>query len=162
MSIFTAIKENKIKTFVVLLGALTLFIVAFAYNDKIAPVSWGLYGAVNTENGVALKGVDAVAYQTQGKMVTGSASYSHETEDAVWHFASEKNKNLFIAAPEKYIPQYGGYCSFAVSTGVTAVAQPENWTIKNGKLYVFNSAGVRDTWIKDNLSSKSDASWAGR
>lgn len=162
MSILNSIKENKIKTFVIIFGALTLFIVAYAYNDKIAPVSWGLYGAVNTENGVALKGVDAVAYHTQGQLVTGNAKYSHETKDAVWHFASEKNKNLFVAAPEKYMPQYGGYCAFAVSTGVTAVAQPENWTIKNGKLYVFNSPGVRATWIKDGLSSKSDASWAGR
>ncbi len=162
MNIFSAIKGNKIKTIVVVLGALTLFIAIFAYNNKIAPVSWNAYGAVNTENGIALKGGDAVAYHTQGRLVPGNSKFIHETKDAVWHFSSEKNKNLFIATPEKYMPQYGGYCAFAVSTGVTAVAQPETWTLKDGRLYVFNNSEAKASWITENLSAKSDANWEGR
>lgn len=162
MNIIAAVKENKIKSIVVTLGVLTLFIVIFAYNNKIAPVSWNVYGAVNTENGIALKGNDPVAYHTQGQVVTGHSNISHEANDAVWHFATEENKKLFIAAPEKYMPQYGGYCAFAVSTGVTAVAEPKNWTIKDDKLYVFNNADAKSDWIKDNLTSASDMNWAKR
>ncbi len=162
MSILNTVKENKIKTILVVLGALTVFVLIFMYNNKVAPVSWNVYGAINTENGIALQGADVVAYQTQGKFMQGNSKINYESKNAIWYFATEENKQLFIDAPEKFKPQYGGYCAFAVSTGVTAVAQPENWTVQNGKLYVFNSAEVKETWINEKSSAASDANWAKR
>ena len=162
MSILNTVKENKIKTILVVLGALTVFVLIFLYNNKVAPVSWNVYGAINTENGIALQGADVVAYHTQGQFKPGDSKFSHKTKDAVWHFSSEQNKKLFIAAPEKYMPQYGGYCAFAVSTGVTASSAPDSWTIHNGKLYVFNNADVKATWINEKSLATSDANWAKR
>ena len=62
-----------------------------------------------TDWGVAIKGYDTVAYHTEGRAVKGQSQYSHEWNDARWHFASADNRDLFAAEPERYAPQYGGY-----------------------------------------------------
>ncbi len=59
--------------------------------------------------GVAIKGYDTVAYHTEGRAVKGHSKYSHEWNDAKWHFTSAANRDLFAADPERYAPQYGGY-----------------------------------------------------
>ena len=59
--------------------------------------------------GVAIKGYDTVAYHTEGRAVKGSSEYAHTWNDAKWYFSSAENKDLFIADPERYAPQYGGY-----------------------------------------------------
>ena len=59
--------------------------------------------------GVAIKGYDTVAYHTEGKAVKGKKEFSHKWNDAKWHFASAGNRDLFVAEPERYAPQYGGY-----------------------------------------------------
>ncbi len=59
--------------------------------------------------GVAIKGYDTVAYHTEGRAVKGHSKYSHEWNDAKWHFTSAANRDLFVADPERYAPQYGGY-----------------------------------------------------
>ena len=59
--------------------------------------------------GTVIKGYDTVAYHTEGHAVKGKSKYSHEWNDAKWHFVSVENRDLFAANPEKYAPQYGGY-----------------------------------------------------
>ena len=59
--------------------------------------------------GVAIKGYDTVAYHTDGKAVKGKKEFSHKWNDAKWYFASAGNRDLFVAEPERYAPQYGGY-----------------------------------------------------
>ena len=59
--------------------------------------------------GVAIKGYDTVAYHTEGRAVKGHSKYSHEWNDAKWHFTSAENRDLFAADPERFAPQYGGY-----------------------------------------------------
>jgi YHS domain-containing protein len=71
--------------------------------------------------GVALKGYDAVAYFTENKPVKGLSQFSHEWMGAKWYFSSAANRDLFVADPQKYVPQYGGYCAYAVSKGPTSV-----------------------------------------
>jgi hypothetical protein len=66
-------------------------------------------GINTTFFGVAIKGYDTVAYHTQGRAVKGDRRFSHEWNDARWHFASAANRDLFAADPERYAPQYGGY-----------------------------------------------------
>ena len=63
----------------------------------------------------------------------------------VW-FASAENRDEFARSPEKYAPQYGGYCAYGVSQGHTAPIDPEAWTIVEGKLYLNYSKGVKKTW----------------
>lgn len=76
----------------------------------LACSSTSSHSAVNVDaDGVALKGYDPVAYFTMGKPVKGDNQFEHEWNGARWLFASQEHKDLFMANPEKYAPQYGGY-----------------------------------------------------
>jgi hypothetical protein len=97
----------------------------------------------------AVGGYDAVAYHTDGKAVRGDPKITYEWKGATWRFATTKNRELFVAAPEKYAPQYGGYCAYAVSQGYTAKGDPQHWTLVDGKLYLNYNASVKRTWDKD-------------
>ena len=69
------------------------------------------------QNGLALKGYDAVAYFDQGKAVAGKKDFEHSWMGATWRFSSVENRDLFAKNPEKYAPQFGGYCAFGVTGG---------------------------------------------
>lgn len=99
--------------------------------------------------GTAVEGYDVVAYFTEGKPVEGNSDHVAEWKGSKWQFASAENKALFEADPEKYAPQYGGYCAWAVSQGYTASIVPEAWKIVDGKLYLNYSKGVQNTWQQD-------------
>lgn len=111
----------------------------------------------------AVGGYDTVAFFTEGKPVEGKKEFSLEWKGATWRFASAENKALFEAAPEKYAPQYGGYCAWAASQGYTAPGRPKFWTIVDGKLYLNFDKGVQDDWLKDvpGFIAKADANWPG-
>lgn len=104
---------------------------------------------VNHAPGVTLKGYDVVAYFTAGKPVKGSKKYEYEWMGARWHFSSAENQALFTKDPERFSPQYGGYCAYAVSQGITADIDPEAWKIVEGKLYLNLSPGVARIWERD-------------
>jgi len=111
--------------------------------------------------GVAVAGYDPVAYFAERKPVKGKAAISYQWKGASWRFSNEKNRDAFKAAPEKYAPQYGGYCAYAVSQGATAKAEPTAWTIVDGKLYLNYDKGVRKSW-EDNKASyikAADKNW---
>jgi YHS domain-containing protein len=97
-------------------------------------------------SGVAIKGYDAVAYFTQSKPVKGSAAFTHQWMNSTWQFASAEDRDEFARNPEKYAPQYGGYCAYGVSQNHTAPIDPEAWTIIDGKLYLNYSKSVKKTW----------------
>jgi hypothetical protein len=111
--------------------------------------------------GVAVGGYDAVSYFKDGQPRLGKADLAFQWKDAAWRFANEDNLKAFTADPEKYAPQYGGYCAFAVSKGATAKGDPAAWTIVGGKLFLNYSTAVREKWRSDipgNISS-ADANW---
>ena len=111
--------------------------------------------------GAAIDGTDPVAYFTMGKPVEGSSEFAHEWNGATFHFSSAENRDLFAADPEKYAPQYGGYCAWAVSQGYTASTDPEAWKIVDGKLYLNYSKSVQQTWEEDipgNIAA-GDGNW---
>jgi len=114
-----------------------------------------------TEEGVAIKGYDPVAYFTRGEPAEGSAEFEYEWQGARWRFTSAEHMEIFKAEPEKYAPQYGGYCAYAVSRGTTADIDPYAWTIVNGKLYLNLNKGVRRVWEKDIPGNirKADENW---
>ena len=107
--------------------------------------------AINKGNSsdVAIKGYDAVAYFSVGAPTKGDARFVHRWNEATWQFASEKNRNLFARNPEKYAPQFGGYCAWAVSRGYTANVDPEAFRIVDGKLYLIYSTAVERRWEQD-------------
>lgn len=120
-------------------------------------------GVVNASafGGVAIEGYDPVAYFTQGKPVEGSSDFTHDWNGATWRFASAENRDMFIADPEKFAPQYGGYCAWAVSQGYTASIDPDAWSIVDGKLYLNYSKGVQSRWENDIAGhiSSADENW---
>lgn len=111
----------------------------------------------------AIRGYDTVAYFTQGKPVKGKDEFSTEYNEATWLFASQEHLDLFLADPEKYAPQYGGYCAYAVSQNTTASIKPELFTIHNGKLYLNYNESINNKWLadKDNYIVDADKHWPG-
>ena len=86
-------------------------------------------------DGFAINGYDPVSYFTESKSETGMSDYRYEWMGAKWQFTSEEHLNMFKENPIKYAPQFGGYCSYAVSKNKLVPANPDFWTTKNGKLY---------------------------
>ena len=98
---------------------------------------------------IAIRGTDTVAYFTQGKPIAGSDVFTTQWQGATWKFSSQKHLDLFIANPEKYAPQFGGYCAYGVFKGQLVKIEPKNWTIIDEKLYLNFNNSIQKTWEKD-------------
>jgi len=146
---------------VIVVGA----IAAFAGAKRISPVSWGWFGQVNAPDGTAIEGYDPVAYHRSGRASRGDASHAVDWHGAKWLFASEENKALFEASPEKFAPEFGGFCAYAASKGFTAKIEPDAWRIEQGRLYLFNDRSVRDAWVAElsqDVIGRGEKAWATR
>ena len=117
---------------------------------------------VFSKNGAAIRGYDTVAYFTENKPVKGKESFSASYMGANWHFSSAQNKQLFLADPKKYAPQYGGHCAFAIANDKLVSVDPKAFTIVNDKLYLNYSLSVRKRWVKDipGYIADGDENWA--
>jgi YHS domain-containing protein len=109
----------------------------------------------------AIKGYDTVAYFTEEKAVQGNKKYQYEWKGAKWHFSSQKNLDLFTENPEKYAPQYGGWCAYAVSQNTTASIEPDQFTLVNGKLYLNYDRKINKKWLanKEQYIVDADKNW---
>jgi YHS domain-containing protein len=112
-------------------------------------------------NALAVGGYDTVAYHTQKEAVPGTPQFRVSWKGAEWQFASQANLDLFLKEPNKYAPQYGGYCAFAVANGSTAPGDPRLWDVVNGKLYLNLSSGTQSSWRRDTagMIQRGDANW---
>jgi len=110
----------------------------------------------------AIRGYDPVAYFTAGGPVKGEPGLRHEWNGASWHFSSRENLELFKADPERYAPQFGGFCAYGLSRGYKVGTDPAAFTIHDGRLYLNYSLPVRATWLKntDAYIEKGVANWA--
>jgi len=100
-------------------------------------------------SGVAIRGTDPVAYFTEGKPLEGSDEFTTMWQGATWKFASREHLDLFVADPEKYAPQYGGYCAYGVAQDNLVKIEPENWSIVDGKLYLNYDDDLQEKWEGD-------------
>ena len=109
----------------------------------------------------AIRGYDPVAYFTEGKSVKGNDNLTYHWKDANWYFSSTQNLNSFTKNPEKYAPQYGGYCAYGMSEGHKAPTDPDAWTIVDGKLYLNYSKDVRTKWRESEKEriDRADKNW---
>ena len=128
---------------------MTTAVAAMAAPALTASPAFAMKKMVYTSWGVAIRGTDPVAYFTENRPVEGSKKYTTYYDGAEFRFASAENLVLFKENPEKYAPQYGGYCAWAVSHGYTASTVPEAFTIHDGKLYLNYSLTVRFQWEAD-------------
>jgi YHS domain-containing protein len=97
----------------------------------------------------AVSGNDPVAYFTAGKPTPGRADLTFVHEGATFRFSSPENRAAFIANPDKYAPQFGGYCAWAASQGRLAGPDPSIWRIVDGKLYLNCSKDAEAKWLTD-------------
>ena len=109
----------------------------------------------------AIKGYDTVAYFNAGKALKGSGTFTFQWHGMTWYFQSKENRDLFATSPEKYAPQYDGYCAWALTEERLAITDPEVWKIVEGKLYLNCSASAYEKWSKDipGHIKKADAIW---
>ena len=130
-------------------GALMIMLAVFVGAQFVAPVlssnkQFATYN-VNSAN-VAIHGYDTVAYFTEGKPTKGKLEFEQVWEDARWQFASATNRELFKANPERYAPQYGGYCAGGLSVGEYANGDPKLFTIVDDKLYFIKNEHLLEFW----------------
>jgi len=111
----------------------------------------------------AVDGFDAVAFFTDSKPVNGSPFISAEYEGATYFFATEDHKKLFTANPEKYAPQFCGYCAFGVGLDKLFPVDISTWQVRDGKLYLNLNPDILKKFNEDfagNLA-KADKNWPG-
>jgi YHS domain-containing protein len=137
--------------------ATSIFLIAFCF------IASAQKSPVYATNDGAIKGYDPVAYFEQGEPVKGQESLMYKWDDASWYFSSQENLDTFKADPEKYAPQFGGYCAYAVGNGYTYESSPMAWRIVDGKLYLNYSKGIQKKWEadRDALIKKAEENWPG-
>ena len=107
---------------------------------------------------VAIKGYDTVAYFTVSKALKGNKEFSHTWKEAKWRFSSKENLELFKASPEKYAPQYGGWCAWGLAAKDKLYGIEGNcWTIVDGKLYLNYNKSIQKNWEKEKSKFIKDA-----
>lgn len=115
---------------------------------------------VNKE-GYAIEGYDTVAYFTANMPVKGDGAFSYQWNYGKWLFSSQENLDLFKANPEKYAPQFGGWCAYAVAKDGFAAIEPDQFTIVDEKLYLNYNKRVNKKWHKkrDYYIEKGNNHW---
>ena len=104
---------------------------------------------VNRFSGLAIEGFDPVAYFVDATPMVGLPDYEASEAGAVWRFRNEGNRASFIAHPEIYGPQFGGYDPIDVARGVTVAGNPRFWLISGQRLYLFGREQNRDAFAAD-------------
>ncbi|WP_422861586.1 YHS domain-containing (seleno)protein [Flagellimonas sp. W118] len=119
--------------------------IAIALFMMLGYISFAQSIDYNTKKGYAINGYDVVAY-FDGNAINGSKEFSTQYDGVNFKFSSQENKDKFTANPSQYIPQYGGYCAFAVAkSGRKVSVNPETFEIRDGKLYLFYNSGGTNT-----------------
>jgi len=117
-------------------------------------------GQVDTPR-LALKGYDPVAYFTEGRPTPGNSQFESNWDEARYRFASDQHMSMFRGDPDRYLPQFAGSCAMGMSYGVKVEANPENWLISDGRLFVFASAKARESFQADaqDTAAAADRNW---
>jgi YHS domain-containing protein len=139
-----------------------LALVMLLMGSAIQPAAAKDYIYTGSFSDNAVGGYDTVAYFKENKAVKGNEQLKTSYKGADWLFASQENLDLFKASPEKYAPQYGGYCAYAVAEKKQLVsADPTQFSLSNGKLYLNYDEEVKNIWLakKDAFIRQADTNW---
>ncbi|MCI0445758.1 hypothetical protein L0244_22790 [bacterium] len=138
----------------------------FLLGNAFAQEEPSIYGTrkadpIFQERGLAIRGYDPVAYFNLNEPESGKKDFEFEFMGATWRFVSAENRDAFKNDPNKYLPQYGGYCAYGMSHGYAAPIDPAAWSIVDGKLYLNFSRDVRREWKKDigGHIKRADVNW---
>lgn len=118
--------------------------------------------AMDGDAHVMLDGHDVVAYFTQGRHLRGDRLFSSRYLGVSFRFANAEHRALFDAAPQKYLPQYGGFCANGIMYGIPWGGDADTWRIVDNKLYIFGGSGSRAAFELDTAANirLADKYWA--
>jgi hypothetical protein len=144
-----------------------IFASVFATVFALLPGSAAVVEAATTERiitdyytGLAIGGFDPVAYFTDREPRRGAQDVEAFWGGALWSFRNDRNKAIFLANPEVYGPQFGGYDPFDLARGKVVAGRPGIWLIAGQRLYLFNKAENRDAFAKDSSRlEKATGNW---
>jgi len=154
-----------------------LLLISFSISAQEAVKNTDILKKVTTEEsiqfspiqtnseGIAINGFDPVAYFDQDKAVKGSSEFYCEYSNTIWHFSSAENRDKFLSNPEKFVPQYGGYCAHSLTSNKIVYSSPESFVIRDDKLYLYSikRAATKDTTVEENIFFKKkntrDTNW---
>jgi hypothetical protein len=117
---------------------------------------------VDRHTGLAIYGVDPVAYFTDRKPIVGQPEFEHRHAGAIWRFDNEGNRAAFAADPDVYMPRYGGYDPVGIARGLSTPGFPELWVVHDERLYLFYTAAARGTFLQNPAAviASASARWA--
>jgi hypothetical protein len=118
---------------------------------------------VNRYTGLAIEGFDPVAYFADARAVVGLANFEASESGAVWRFRNASNRASFVAHPDIYGPQFGGYDPIDLARGVPFAGNPRFWLVLSERLYLFGREASRDAFAADPLRVLREANqrWPG-
>jgi hypothetical protein len=148
------------RTAIAFFALLTGFLVA-ARSELAARAATTERVVVNRFSGIAIDGFDPVAYFVQRRAVKGLEDFEAPEGGVVWRFHNEGNRAFFVAHPEIYGPQFGGYDPIDVARGVTFAGNPRFWVISEQRLYLFGHEANRDAFAADpdRFLEQANARW---
>lgn len=113
------------------------------------------------KDGLALRGHDPVAYFKEHRPVPGRAEFTAQHRGSTFRFASQANRDAFVADPAKYAPQYGGFCAFGMASGYKAAIDPAAFSVVDGRLYLNYNRDIQKQWSADTpgFIAKADRHW---
>lgn len=138
------------KKSVSIFGVILLIVSACTTKEEIFSTSEG-----------AIRGHDPVSYFTSGSPAKGDKQFIYRYKNADWYFSSSENLEAFKTDPEKYMPQFGGYCAYAVSQNYTYETDPHAFTIVEGKLYLNYDKETSNAWNekRDEYIKSANENW---
>jgi YHS domain-containing protein len=143
-------KESEMLKRIVQLFVVSIFAV-LVHNPALAADEYNVSKGL-TLDGVplGLHGMDTVALTSLHAVAEGSAAFTVVHDGAAYYFASQKSADMFAADPLKFLPQYGGFCAYAVALGKKLDGDPMFADIVDGKLYLFVNAEIFEKYKKDS------------
>ena len=159
ISYYRNAKTNKLT--IILKFCFVLFLLVTASTGIHAQKNSGKYFNNLNEKGVILNGYDPVAFFTDNKPVLGNEKFQFSYQDAVYYFVSQEHLDLFKGNPEKYKPQFGAWCAYAISLGRIAPIDVNTFSIVDSRLVIQHNERAVKGWNKDvsgNLT-KADKYW---
>ncbi len=121
----------------------------FAVLFLLIRPAWAGSPVFHTDNGLAIRGFDVVAYFQRGAAIPGRPEFAVLWKGAEWRFASEEHREAFEANPRAYAPRFGGYCAYAMSRGYLAGGDPTAWAIVGEQLYLIHDSALKRMWERD-------------
>ena len=154
------------KTYAFISSIMTAFLVAAflaaaPLGDQSAMAKTPVPSLNLSQSGLALRGYDPVAYFTAGKPVKGSTDITLRHGGGTYHFSTEQNRNAFQSNPAKYLPQYGGFCSYGAAANYKVDGDPKVWNIVDGKLYLNINKSIDRSWDRRRgfYIKKANSNW---